>query len=261
MVDLTYPLVIAAAKTWFKLGDVRLDKRGTEHIPRTGGALLAVNHLSYVDYLMAGYPSVDQGRLTRFIAKKEVFDHPIGGPVMRSFHHLPIDRSAGQEGMDLAVEKLKAGEIVGIFPEGTISRSFLIKDIKTGAVRIAAEAGVPLIPVVLWGTQRFLTKGRKRDFGRHKTVSVLVGEPMHPTGQDYVAETAELKSRMEQMLDELIRAYPAEEQPPGSWWLPQAYGGSAPTLEEAKEMELAERRERAERRRRRAAEKAAKGKN
>lgn len=260
MVDLTYPLVIAAAKTWFKLGDVRLDKRGTEHIPRTGGALLAVNHLSYVDYLMAGYPGVDQGRLTRFIAKKEVFDHPIGGPVMRSFHHLPIDRSAGQEGMDLAVEKLKAGEIVGIFPEGTISRSFLIKDIKTGAVRIAAEAGVPLIPVVLWGTQRFLTKGRKRDFGRHKTVSVLVGEPMHPTGEDYVAETAELKSRMEKMLDELIRAYPAEEQPPGSWWLPQAYGGSAPTLEAAKEMELAERRARAERRRQRAAEKAAKGK-
>lgn len=249
MRDISYPIVIAAAKTWFKLGDIRIDKHGTEHIPREGGALLAVNHLSYVDYLMAGYPGVDQGRLTRFMAKKEVFDHAIGGPVMRSFKHIAIDRSSGQEGMDEAVRRLKAGEVVGIFPEGTISRSFLIKDLKTGAVRIAADAGVPLIPVVLWGTQRFLTKGRPRDFGRHKTVSVLVGEPMYPTAADDPREaTAELRSRMESMLDQLIRNYPADEQPPGSWWLPQQYGGTAPTIEEAKQLELAERRERTARR-------------
>jgi 1-acyl-sn-glycerol-3-phosphate acyltransferase len=258
MRDITYPIVIAAAKTWFKLGDIRIDKHGTENIPREGGALLAVNHLSYVDYLMAGYPSVDQGRLTRFMAKKEVFDHVVGGPVMRSFKHIAIDRSAGQEGMDEAVRQLKGGELVGIFPEGTISRSFLIKDVKTGAVRIAADAGVPLIPVVLWGTQRMLTKGKPRDFGRHKTVTVLVGEQMHPTGEDPRAETAELKARMEAMLDQAIRSYPADEQPPGSWWLPSSYGGSAPSLEEAKEMELAERRARAVRRAAKAAGKGAK---
>ena len=258
MRDISYPLTIAAAKTWFKLGDIRIDKHGTENIPRTGGALLAVNHLSYVDYLMAGYPGVDQGRLTRFMAKQEVFNHRIGGPVMRSFKHIAIDRAAGQEGMDEAVRRLQAGEIVGIFPEGTISRSFLIKDVKTGAVRIAAKADVPLVPVVLWGTQRMLTKGKPRDFSRHKTVSVLVGEPMHPTGDDPLAETAELKARMETMLDQLIRNYPADEQPPGSWWLPSTYGGSAPTIEEAKEMELAERRARAERRRQNAAAKAKK---
>ena len=258
MRDISYPITIAAAKTWFKLGDIRIDKHGTENIPRTGGALLAVNHLSYVDYLMAGYPGVDQGRLTRFMAKQEVFNHRIGGPVMRSFKHIAIDRAAGQEGMDEAVRQLRRGEVVGIFPEGTISRSFLIKDIKTGAVRIAAKAEVPLIPVVLFGTQRFLTKGRKRDFGRHKTVSVLVGEPMYPTGEDPIAETAELKARMEAMLDQLIRGYPAEERPDGAWWLPKSYGGSAPTVEEAKEMELAERRARADRRRAKAAERAAK---
>jgi len=258
MRDISYPIVIAAAKAWFKLCDVRIDKHGTENIPREGGALLAINHLSYVDYLMAGYPGADQGRLTRFMAKQEVFRHAIGGPVMRSFKHIAIDRAAGQEGMDEAVRQLKAGELVGIFPEGTISRSFLIKDIKTGAVRIAAQADAPLIPVVLWGTQRFLTKGKPRDFGRHKTVSVLVGEPMRPTGEDPLAETAELKARMESMLDQLIKAYPADEQPPGSWWLPSSYGGSAPTIEEAKEMELAERRARAQRRRDQAAQRAAK---
>lgn len=247
MVDISYPIVIAAAKTWFRLGDIKIDMKGIENIPKKGGVLLAVNHLSYVDYLMAGYPGVERGRLTRFMAKREVFDHPIGGPVMRSFHHLSVDRAAGSESMDLAVERLKQGECVGIFPEATISRSFLIKDIKTGSVRIAADAGVPLVPVVLWGTQRIMTKGKPRDFSRHKTISIEVGEPMFPTGDDAVAETAELKRRMEEMLDRLIRNYPADEQPPGAWWVPKEYGGSAPTLQEAAEMYAEERRLRAER--------------
>lgn len=247
MVDIVYPAVIAAARGWFKLGAVDIQMSGAEHIPRTGGALLAVNHLSFVDYVMAGYPGAERGRLTRFIAKREVFDHPIGGPVMRSFHHISIDRADGAEGMRVAAEKLRAGELVGIFPEATISRSFLIKDIKTGAVRIAAAAGVPLIPVVLWGTQRIMTKGRKADFKRHRTIGIEIGEPMHPTGEDPVAQTAALKAVMEASLDRLIRAHPAEEQPPGAWWLPAAYGGSAPTLEEAEAMYAEERRLRAER--------------
>lgn len=247
MIDISYPLVIAAAKTWFRLGDLRINMSGQEHIPRTGGALLAINHLSYVDYIMAGFPAVERGRLTRFMAKREVFDHPVGGPVMRSFHHLSIDRAAGDAGMKEAVERLRGGEVVGIFPEATISRSFLIKDLKTGAVRIAAEAGVPLIPIVLWGTQRIMTKGQKVDLSRHRTIGIEVGPPLPVTGGDPVAETAELRRRMESMLDGLIKAHPAEEQPPGSWWLPKSYGGSAPTLEEAEAMYAEERRLRAER--------------
>lgn len=247
MVDISYPITIAVAKTWFRLGDIKINMTGLENIPKEGGVLLAVNHLSYVDYLMAGYPGVERGRLTRFMAKREVFDHPIGGPVMRSFHHLSVDRSAGADSMNQAVERLKQGECVGIFPEATISRSFLIKEIKTGAVRIAADAGVPLVPVVLWGTQRIMTKGKPRDFSRHKTISIEVGAPMLPTGEDPVAETAELKSRMEEMLDRLIRNYPADEQPPGAWWVPKEYGGSAPTLQEAADMYAEERRLRAER--------------
>jgi 1-acyl-sn-glycerol-3-phosphate acyltransferase len=248
MRDISYPIVIAAAKTWFKLGDIDIRMTGMEHIPEKGGVLLAVNHLSFVDYLMAGYPGVQRGRLTRFMAKKEVFDHPVGGPVMRSFHHIAIDRSSGQGGIDEAVRYLADGECVGIFPEGTISRSFELQPLKTGAVRIAQEAGVPLVPIVLWGTQRFLTKGKPRDFKRHKTVGIEVGAPMHPTPADDVNElTATLQSRMEGMLDRLIQAHPAEEQPPGSWWLPARFGGSAPTLEEAAAMYAEERRLRAER--------------
>lgn len=249
MRDIVYPVVIAAAKTWFRLGDVRIVMTGTENIPREGGALVAVNHLSFVDYVLAGYPGVRRGRLTRFIAKKEVFDHPIGGPVMRSFHHIAIDRADGQHGMDQARRYLDAGELVGIFPEGTISRSFELQPLKTGAARIAADAGVPLVPIVVWGTQRFLTKGKPRDFGRHKTVAIEVGAPLHPTPEDNPnTVTRELQSRMEEMLDRLIRTYPADEQPPGSWWLPARYGGSAPTPDEAAAMYAEERRLRAEHR-------------
>jgi 1-acyl-sn-glycerol-3-phosphate acyltransferase len=248
MRDIVYPVVIATARAWFKLGDIDIRMTGQENIPLEGAALLAVNHLSFVDYVMAGYPGAERKRLTRFMAKKEVFDHPVGGPVMRSFHHIAIDRSAGQGGMDEAKRYLDAGEVVGIFPEGTISQSFELQPLKTGAVRIAANAGVPLIPIVLWGTQRFLTKGKPRDFGRHKTVGMEVGEPMYPTPADDPAVlTAELQTRMEQMLDRLIRGHPAEEQPPGSWWLPASHGGSAPTPGEAAAMYAEERRKRAER--------------
>ncbi len=248
MRDIVYPVVIATARTWFRLGDIRIHMTGQEHIPTSGGALLAVNHLSFVDYVMAGYPGAERGRLTRFMAKKEVFDHPVGGPVMRSFHHIAIDRASGQGGMDEARRYLDAGEVVGIFPEGTISQSFELQPLKTGAVRIAADAGVPLIPIVLWGTQRILTKAKPRDFSRHKTIGIEVGEPMRPGPDDKPnVATKEPQARMEAMLDRLITAHPADEQPPGSWWLPASRGGSAPTPEEAAAMYAEERRKRAER--------------
>ena len=93
--------------------------------------------------------------------------------------------------MDEALRYLEAGEIVGIFPEATISRSFEVKELKSGATRIAAAAGVPLVPVALWGTQRLMTKDHPKDFSRGKTISIAVGEPLHPSGEDPVAETAE----------------------------------------------------------------------
>ena len=123
-----------------------------------------------------------------------------------------------------------------------------LKEFKTGAVRIAAEAGVPVVPVILWGTQRMMTKDHPRDFSRGKTITISVGTPLDPTGDDPAAETAELHRVMSSMLDEAIRAYPAAEQPEGCWWLPRRYGGSAPTLAEAAELDAAEKVERAARR-------------
>src|SRR3954447_4667315 len=170
--------------------------RGSEHVPRTGGALLAINHISYVDFILAGYAAQPAGRLVRFMAKREIFDHRIAGPVMRSLHHISVDRADGLTSYDEAIRVLRSGEVVGIFPEATISRSFELKELKTGATRMAAAAGVPVVPTVLWGTQRIKTKDHPQDFSRGKTMAISVGEPLHPTGQSPVGDTAELKARM-----------------------------------------------------------------
>ncbi len=247
MLDLSYPPIILSAKVLFRALGLKFQMSGTENIPRTGGALLAFNHVSYIDFVLGGFAAQPAGRLVRFMAKREVFDHPVGGPVMRSMHHISVDRADGAASLEEARRYLEDGEVVGIFPEATISRSFEIKDLKTGAARIAAEAGVPLVPVVLWGTQRLMTKDHPKDFSRGKTIGIRVGEPLHPDGTDPVADTAELRKRLETLLDEAIDAYPAEEQPPGSWWLPAARGGSAPTPERAAEMDAEEKAARAAR--------------
>jgi 1-acyl-sn-glycerol-3-phosphate acyltransferase len=258
MRDITYPPIIVTAKLGFRALGLRFQMTGTEHVPRTGGALLAVNHISYVDFVLGGFAAHPSKRLVRFMAKREIFDHKLAGPLMRSLHHINVDRADGVGSYEEGLRYLAMGEVVGIFPEATISRSFEIKDLKTGATRMAAAAGVPLIPVILWGTQRMMTKDHPKDFSRGKTIAISVGEPLYPTGEDPTADTAHLRSVMSGMLDETIAAYPAEEQPPGSWWLPARHGGSAPTPEEAKVLDAEERRRRVEKRRARAAERAAK---
>ena len=244
MRDLTYPSIIVTAKALFRALGLRFDMTGTEHVPTSGGALLAFNHVSYVDFVLGGYAAQPSHRLVRFMAKRELFDHRVSGPLMRSMHHISVDRADGQDSYDEAVRYLRAGELVGIFPEATISRSFEIKELKTGATRLAAEAGVPLLPVILWGTQRMMTKDHPRDFSRGKTIAISVGAPMHPTGTHPVAETAALHAELSRILDETIRAYPSDEQPAGSWWLPASYGGSAPTPDEAARMDAEEKQRR-----------------
>jgi len=244
----TYPPIIVTAKTAFRALGQRFQMTGTEHVPREGGVLLVYNHVGYLDFIYGGLAANPSGRLVRFMAKREVFDHPAAGPLMRSMHHIQVDRAAGETSMTTALDYLKAGEAVGIFPEATISRAMELKEFKTGAVRIAAEAGVPLVPVILWGTQRMMTKDHPRDFSRGKTIAITVGEPMRPTGDNPVGDTARLHAQMSQLLRDTIAAHPADEQPPGSWWVPASMGGSAPTLAEAARLDAEEKRERARKR-------------
>ncbi len=239
MRDLTYPPIIITAKSLFKVLGMTFQTSGTEHIPREGGAILASNHVSYVDFIFNGLAAQPSKRLVRFMAKKEAFDHGVSGPIMRSLHHIPVDRAQGETSMAEAVEYARAGEIVGIFPEATISRSMEVKQLKTGAVRMAAEAGVPLVPMVVWGTQLLKTKDHDSDlFGRGKTVALHVGAPLEVTGEDPVAETAALHLALSELLDKAIGEYPIS--PEGQWWAPARYGGTAPTPDEARHLDAEE---------------------
>jgi 1-acyl-sn-glycerol-3-phosphate acyltransferase len=236
--ELTYGAIIRMAKLGLRLLGQRIDITGLEHLPRTGGALVAVNHISYVDFIYGGLPVERIGRRPRFMAKREVFDHPVTGPIMRACQHIEVDRADGERSLAVALESLARGEVVGIFPEATISRAMEIKDLKTGAVRIAHAAGVPLVPIVVWGTQRMMTKGRRRDFSRGRAISVAVGAPV-PLRGEAVADTAVLKAALSGLLDDAIRSYPQPE--PGAWWVPASYGGTAPTLAEAAALDAEER--------------------
>jgi len=239
MRDIVYPPVVGFARTAFKVLDLKFQLTGTENVPRTGGAVIALNHISYVDFVLGGFGAVTSKRLVRFMAKEVLFRNRYSGPLMRGMHHIPVDRAAGTASYREAIEYLNAGEVVGVFPEATISRSFELKEFKSGTVRMAAEAAVPVIPLVLWGTQRMLTKDHPRDFSRHRTIAITVGEPITVTPEDDPVEaTAHLRSTMAGMLDRTIRAYP--EQPAGAWWLPASYGGGAPTPEEAERLDQEE---------------------
>jgi 1-acyl-sn-glycerol-3-phosphate acyltransferase len=242
--DLVYPPVIAACKLWFKATGMHVVVRGTEHLPRTGGAVIASNHVSYLDFIFAGLASVQVGRLTRFMAKDAVFRNKVSGPLMRGMSHIPVDRDAGSASFRTALKALKAGELVGIFPEATISQSFTVKELKSGAVRLAQSAGVPLVPVAVWGGQRMFTKNHPKALlsrGRH--VFVQVGEPIDaPRGSDADALTATLRASLQSMLEQLQRSTP--EQPSAgedAWWHPAHLGGSAPTPEQAALMDAEQR--------------------
>jgi len=235
MRDLVYPPVVAAAKLAFRGLGIRFDITGGENIPRSGGAVMAINHVSYLDFTFAGLAADPAGRFVRFMAKKEVFDHRVSGPLMRGMRHIPVDRTgAAADSYRAAVEALQAGEIVGVFPEATISEAWELKEFKTGAVRMALEAGVPLLPVVLWGGQRIYTKSRRPDLTRGTHVRIVVGAPFTLGSEvDPLTGTAELKARMQALLDEARTTYAGRPRgPQDTWWVPAALGGTAPTLEE-----------------------------
>ena len=110
--------------------------------------------------------------------------------IVRSMRSIPVSRDGKDTGpLRKALRKLQQGHMVGIFPEATVSQSFLVKELKTGAVRIAADAGVPLIPIVVWGTQRILAKGRKPDLSRRQRIDIEVDYNVFVDQEAYVTWT------------------------------------------------------------------------
>jgi 1-acyl-sn-glycerol-3-phosphate acyltransferase len=226
--DLVYPPVIVAIKTLWKYLGLKFDFSGEENIPRKGGAILAINHVSYLDFAITGTAALPTGRLVRFMAKKEIFDNKLAGPLMRGMHHINVDRSNGSASFVAALRALKAGEIVGIFPEGTTSTSFEIKELKSGAVRLAMGAGVPIIPTIIWGSQRIWTKGIKRNLKRNNfPVTVVFGEPiLYERGADVEQAELHLRQTLLSMLYQVQENYPDSHV--GQRWAPTRLGGTAP---------------------------------
>ncbi len=229
-----YRPVIHAVKTLFLLQGSSIRILGEENVPREGGAVMAINHTSYLDFMYAGLPAWPHRRYVRFMAKKSVFSHKVSGPLMRGMHHIPVDRHKGGEAFAAAIRALRAGEIVGVFPEATMSRSFELKEFKPGAVKMAQVAGVPVLPVTIWGGQRVWTKDLPKHMGRANIpVSITVGKPIEIGRRDDVtAASAQVKAVMQAQLDAQQADYPTLSGD-DLRYVPARLGGTAPTLEAA----------------------------
>lgn len=240
MTEWVYWPVIQAALGVFRVFDFRFTVTGDEHIPDVGGAVLAANHVSYFDFMFVGLAAHPKRRYVRFMAKRAVFDNPVAGPLMRGMHHIPVDRSAGAAAYRHAVDALRRGELVGVFPESTISRSFVPRSFKSGAARMALEAGVPLLPVVTWGGQQVWTSGHGLRWRRHVPVAIHVGAPIAVTGAATPESlTLALRDAVIELAEQVQRAAPVPTVPGDDWWQPAHLGGSAPTPAVAAEVELA----------------------
>jgi 1-acyl-sn-glycerol-3-phosphate acyltransferase len=239
-VEPVYGTIIQLARLTWRLQGLRFTVAGVENLPAVGGAVVAINHTSYFDFTFAGLPAYKQGlgRKLRFMAKQEVFDHKISGPIMRGCRHIPVDRGSGAASFEAAVERLKAGELVGVYPEATISRSFEIKELKSGAARMAIAADVPIVPHIVWGAQRIWTKDHPKKMYRPKVpIAVAVGEPILPTlpAPDL---TTLLHSRMQHLLERVQDSY--GPHPAREFWVPHRLGGGAPSLAEAARLDAEE---------------------
>jgi 1-acyl-sn-glycerol-3-phosphate acyltransferase len=239
--DRPYRFVIRMALIVFRLFGFRFDVRGAEHVPTHGGAIICSNHVSYLDFTFLGLAALPQHRMVRFMAKRSVFDDRFAGPFMRAMRHIPVDRAAGAAAFEAAIRALKDGEVVGVFPEATISSSFTVKDLKAGAARMAVDAGVPIIPAAVWGGQRVATKDRTVALRRRVPITVLLGAPIVPEpGEKVQSVLRRSRAAMEDLLDRAQRTYPDRPAGPDDrWWLPAHLGGTAPTPEEAAERDAA----------------------
>ncbi len=230
MVETTYRTMEIMAQTFFLAIGTRITYIGEQNIPDRGGAVVAINHTSYVDWLAAGLAARRRHRRLRYMVKAELQQVKVIDFAIKHTKTIPVDRSAGAEAYAVAVQRLREGELVGVYPESTISRSFELQEFKTGAARMATDAGVPIVPLIVWGSQRIWTKGHRRDLRRTRVpVTVAVGAPFHALA-DYEQTNAALRESMTTLLDQVQQRYP---HPAGEWWVPRRLGGGAPTVAEA----------------------------
>ena len=155
-----YRVAALLVRPWLMVLTKR-DWRGAEHLPREGGFVVSPNHISYADPLPFAHYMFDNGRAAYFLAKESVFRVRGAGWVLRKAGQIPVHRNsvAAADAFRSAVDGVRAGKVVAIFPEGTITRDPDLWPMrgKTGAARVALETRCPLIPVAQWGAQDILS--------------------------------------------------------------------------------------------------------
>jgi 1-acyl-sn-glycerol-3-phosphate acyltransferase len=154
-----------------------------DKLPVEGGVVLAVNHNSHLDPLTVAHFAYDNGRLLRFLAKREMFDVPLLGTIFRSAQQIPVYRKSddASRAFGAAVDAVSRGECVLVYPEGTITREPDQWPMtgKTGAARIALASGVPVVPLAQWGTNEILAPyARRIHLFPRKLVTVRAGDPV-----------------------------------------------------------------------------------
>jgi 1-acyl-sn-glycerol-3-phosphate acyltransferase len=235
MMEMVVPPVVAA-------NGIKIAYRDLENIPEHGGAVIALNHTSYVDWLPASLAAYQRRRRLRFMIKAEMQDVRAVNYVIKHIKLIPVDRRVGADAYGVAVQRLRDGELIGLHPEATISRSYELRPFKTGAARMALEAAVPIVPLIVWGAQRIWPKDHpKRLFRTNIPIMVRAGRPLRPLG-DVEHLNAQLRQRMNALLYQVQEEYP---HPPGEFWVPRRLGGGAPSPDESKELRVAELAERA----------------
>ena len=215
--------------------------RGLGNIPASGGALLAQNQTSYLDWLPPLFAARERGRRMYFMIKAEMADVKAVNYVIKHARLIPVDRRDGHDAFEIAVQRLREGELIGMHPEATISRSFELRDFKTGAARMALEARVPIVPLIVWGAHRIWPKDHEKKVFRNKVpITVAAGRSLPPEGTPEQLNAA-LRESMNQLLYRVQEEYP---HPTGEFWVPRRLGGSAPTREDSRAIRLAELQER-----------------
>jgi len=173
--------------TWIVLPTLRVWTRrtwtGQDNLPRTGGVILAANHMSHVDPLVIANFVYGAGRWPRYLAKASLWKVPVLGFFLRKTLQIPVERGSVEavRSLDVLVDALQQGGAVIIYPEGTTTRSPDLWPMqgKTGAARLALVTGVPVVPIAQWGAQRMFDVRTKKLSLRPRTpVSVIAGKPV-----------------------------------------------------------------------------------
>jgi 1-acyl-sn-glycerol-3-phosphate acyltransferase len=160
---------------------------GADRVPSTGAVLIALNHISVLDPVTIGLLMAKRGRRIGFLTAAEFFEHPFVGRGLRLVDQIPIRRGAADwDALNEVAGIIRRGRLGGIFPEGRVTEATVVQPGRKGVARIALTAGVPVIPVGIWGThERWGQRGF--NFGRpfRPTVAVVFGEPIPPEGDSH----------------------------------------------------------------------------